>query len=91
MESPRFTVSSVVLGIELEHREPSGWYFRLGKLNPPHGWCGPYSSPEKAHSKAVVTLLYFAQIGQETLDEVLDDDEPAPFVDVPDVWRRAFE
>lgn len=85
----RLSIASEALGIELEYRD--GWYFRLREPGPRYDWCGPYDQQMEAHVAAVKTLLYFAQVGQQSLDGELEPDEPAPKIKVAEAWRRAFE
>lgn len=91
MDQQRLSVASEVLGIDLEYRDLSGWYFRLHEPGPTYAWSGPYDGQMEAHVAAVKTLLYFAQVGQQALDGELEPDEPAPRIKVSDAWRRAFE
>lgn len=91
MEQESLSVASGVLGIEFEYRDHQGWFFRLRNPGPSYDWCGPFDAQKEAHISAIKTLLYFAQIGQQSLDGTLEPDEPAPRMKVPEAWRRAFE
>ncbi len=83
------STSDRTLGVEVESRE-LGYYWRLCKPAPETNWSGPYDSSEGAHSAAIRTLLLYARYGKQAADNMVEDDETAVDITVPEAWWRAF-